>query len=167
MLEDLSVNYKDGYVVPTANQFIEPDLAVMYLKNDVFPSFLYEVQDKTFSYRDAVLHQLAQAYPAEQHTVLTLFAKCFNTNTDENVKQLTTLAEYAVPLAVSVGETDLAIKFLSRVNPTRTSSWVRSSAEAIAARMDTGMYKAVLINSTADGLENWKARKMYYGYPAD
>jgi hypothetical protein len=167
MLENLSVEYKDGYAVPNSAQYIEPDMAVMYLKNDVFPSFMYEVYDKTTSYRDAVLHQLAQSYPAEQHGVLTLFAKCFNTNTDEETHKLTALAEYAVPLAISVGETDLAIKFLSRVNPTRTSSWVRSSAEAIKARMGSEMYKTMLLGSTVDGMTNWKARKTYYGYPAD
>jgi hypothetical protein len=167
MLEELSVAYKDGYTIPNSGQYMEPDMAVMYLKNDVLPTFLYEVQDKTTSYRDAVLHQLAQSYPAEQHGVLTLFAKGFNTNTDEQVDKLTALAEYAIPLAISVGETDLAIKFLSRVNPTKTSSWVRASAEAIKVRMGSEMYKTMLLGSTVDGMTNWKARKTYYGYPAD
>ena len=164
MLENLTVDYELMAKQPAhISGYIEPEVAVMYLKTGIVPEFIFNADTFGGYYRDAVLHELTtKAYPAENHTVLTLFAQVFNTNNDK--VKLRILAEYAVPLAFALGEKELAVKFLTRTDPKLASGWLKISADAMRNRMDSAIFKGMLADSTNTGANDWQARKAHYGF---
>jgi hypothetical protein len=130
------------------------------LASGLIPRNFIEVSNQSTNFRDGVLHYLVDKVddPRVQQTVLELLSAAVASQicTEEGIDSLRIYSEYAAPLALSWGETLLAGRIIVRNNSMRTSNFLKTTATAFDKKMETHMFKSLIVNSTASARMMWE-----------
>jgi len=78
-----------------------------------------------------------------------LLAAAISSTPDEMVSTIKTYSEYLAPLSFAWGETVLATRTVLRNKPETSGNFLGTIAEALNKKMNSEMFKSLILNSTA------------------
>jgi hypothetical protein len=159
---DLQVTYDPNISIGghMTNSTFDISECAVSLASGLIPRNFIEVSNQSTNFRDGVLHYLVDKVddPRVQQTVLELLSAAVASQicTEEGIDSLRIYSEYAAPLALSWGETLLAGRIIVRNNSMRTSNFLKTTATAFDKKMETHMFKSLIVNSTASARMMWE-----------
>jgi hypothetical protein len=128
----------------------EPIVAAELLKGGNIPDNLVLISEISTNYRDAVINRLVTTSDGDDaERVVQLLSAAIASTPDEMVSTIKTYSEYLAPLSFAWGETVLATRTVLRNNPGNSGSFLTTIAEALNKKMNSEMFKSLIMNSTA------------------
>ena len=149
---DLHLKYDPNISVRshTATGTTEPVVAAESLKGGNIPENLVLISEISTNFRDAVINRLVTTSDGDDaERVVQLLSAAIASTPDEMVSTIKTYSEYLAPLSFAWGETVLATRTVLRNNPGNSGNFLATIADALNKKMDSAMFKSLIMNSTA------------------
>lgn len=149
---DLHLKYDPNISVAshTTTGTTEPVVAAELLKNGNIPENLVLISEISTNFRDAVINRLVTTSDGDDaERVVQLLSAAIASTPDEMVSTIKTYSEYLAPLSFAWGETVLATRTVLRNKPGNSGNFLATIADALNKKMDSEMFKSLIMNSTA------------------
>ena len=149
---DLHLKYDPNISVVshTVTGTTEPVVAAELLKGGNIPENLVLISEISTNFRDAVINRLVTTSDGDDaERVVQLLSAAISSTPDEMVSTIKTYSEYLAPLSFAWGETVLATRTVLRNKPGNSGNFLSTIADALNKKMDSEMFKSLIMNSTA------------------
>ena len=149
---DLQLQYDPSISIGayTTRDTTDPDVAAELLKGGMMPVNLVQISEISTNFRDAIINHLVIACDGEEaKNVVQLFSAAIASTPDEMGNTIKTYSEYLAPLSFAWGETVLATRTVLRNKPGTSGNFLATVANALSKKMDSEMFKSLILNSTA------------------
>jgi small-conductance mechanosensitive channel len=141
----------DTYVTRPTNDPV--DMSIV-LKHGLMPQNLVQISEISTNFRDAVINTLITNSDANETViVLQLLSAAVSSTPDEAVNTVKAYSEYLAPLSFAWGETVLATRSILRNKPEKAGNFLSTVANALNKKMDSEMFKSLIMNSTASAIK--------------
>jgi len=125
-------------------------VAAELLKGGHIPENLVLISEISTNFRDAVINRLVTTSDGDDaERVVQLLSAAISSTPDEMVSTIKTFSEYLAPLSFAWGETVLATRTVLRNKPGNSGNFLATIADALNKKMDSEMFKSLIMNSTA------------------
>lgn len=130
----------------------EPVMVASHLKAGLIPINLVQITDISTHFRDAVIYALiTTADGSDANNVLKILSAAIASTPDELDETIKTYSEYLASLSLVWGETVLATRAVLRNKPEKAKgSFLSVVANALYKKMNSEMFKSLLLNNTAN-----------------
>ena len=152
---DLQLQYDPNVSIGqyTSGEQKEPGMVASHLKAGLIPVNLVQITDISTNFRDAVIYTLVTTADAGSDTaenVLKILSAAVASTPDGLEESVRIYSEYLASLSFVWGETVLATRAVLRNNPEKTKgSFLSVVANALYKKMNSEMFKSLLLNNTA------------------
>lgn len=140
-----------GEMVPTQGLAASPLQAAHQIMSGYMPSNLMDLHGNDF--RDATLGYILRD-TANHQTVLEVLAAAVRSANDYARTRI--FAEYLVACAFSWGHNDLVLKAITHHQPSETTPFIWSVAQAMAKQMPGPFYQTLLVSQMTQSENNWQ-----------
>jgi hypothetical protein len=125
-------------------------VAAELLKGGHLPENLVLISEISTNFRDAVINRLVTTSDGDDaERVVQLLSAAISSTPDEMVSTIKTYSEYLAPLSFAWGETVLATRTVLRNSPGNSGNFLATIADALNKKMNSEMFKSLIMNSTA------------------
>lgn len=149
---DLHLKYDPNISVASymARGTTEPVIAAELLKGGTIPENLIAISEISTNYRDAIICRLITTCTADEaKNVVQLLSAAISSTPDEMDNTIKAYSEYLAPLSFAWGETVLATRTILRNKPGKSGNFLATIADALNKKMNSEMFKSLIVNSTA------------------
>lgn len=149
---DLHLKYDPNISVAShmTRETTEPVVAAELLKGGHIPENLVLLSEISTNFRDAIINRLVTTSDGDDaERVVQLLSAAISSTPDEMVSTIKTYSEYLAPLSFAWGETVLATRTVLRNKPGNSGNFLATIADALNKKMNSEMFKSLIMNSTA------------------
>lgn len=149
---DLHLKYDPNISVMShmATGTTEPVVAAELLKGGRIPENLVLISEISTNYRDAIICRLLTTCDGDEaKNVVQLLSAAISSTPDGMDQTIKTYSEYLAPLSFAWGETVLATRTILRNKPGTAGNFLGTVANALAKKMNSDMFRSLIVNSTA------------------